>query len=118
HLIELTLQIRVELSVVPLSSTPHHIVLAAEPYRSLHALAHLRRAEGDDIRIGMGCRARLIARMGEEVGRAPQRPDTDLGLFALERIDRGSEMFGVLTQGVGRGHDVEVVKGIKRRAEL
>ena len=74
-LIQLAAQIGVQQRVVALAPAPEHVVLAAQPVRRFQAVAHLRGRPGIDLRIGTGGRAAGVARMAEQIGRAPQQLD-------------------------------------------
>ena len=57
-------EVRVEQRVVALAATPQHVVLAAEPLGDLEHVLDLRRGVGEDLGIGVGRGARLVARDG------------------------------------------------------
>ena len=84
----LAAQVRVEERVVALAAAPQDVVLAAEPQRDLEHVLDLRRGVGEDLRVGVGRRAGLVARVGEQVGRAPQQADAGPVLVAARRRRR------------------------------
>ena len=73
QLIELTPHVGVEQCLVAFASAPQHVVVATQPMCGFEAVGHLAGGEGEDLRIRVGGRARLIARIGEQVGGAPQQ---------------------------------------------
>ena len=83
ELIALAPEVGVEQRVVALATAPQHVVLPAEPLGDLEHVLDLRRGEREHLGIGVGGRASLVARVGEQVRRAPQQPDA--GPFLVAR---------------------------------
>ena len=75
ELVALAPQVRVEERVVALAAAPQDVVLAAEPLGDLEHVLDLRRGVREHLGIGVRRRARLVARVGEQVRRAPQERD-------------------------------------------
>ncbi len=73
EVVEFALQVRVEQRLVTLATAPEHVVLAAQRLGHVERLLHLGRGVGEDVRVGIGGRAAHVARMGKEVGRAPEQ---------------------------------------------
>ena len=92
----LALEVGVEQRVVALAAAPQDVVLAAEALGHLEHVLDLRRGVGEDLRVGVGGGAGLVARVGEQVGRPPQQPDAGPLLVAGgvvdQRIEVGAEL--------------------------
>ena len=58
-------QIRIEKRIVTLAAAPQHVVLSAEPFGQLDAMAHLGRREAKHIGIRIRCGAGHVAGMAE-----------------------------------------------------
>ena len=59
-----------------------------------------------------------VARIGEEVGGAPEQLDAGPGLFVLEDLDDLIEIGVALLEVVAFGGDVAIVERVERGAEL
>ena len=118
ELIALAPQVGVEQRVVALAAAPQDVVLAAEALGDLEHVLDLRRGVGEHLGIGVGRGARLVARVGEQVGGAPQQPDAGPLLVAERVVDEGVEVGPERREGRALGRDVAVVEAVVRRAEL
>ena len=114
----LALEIGVEERLVALAAAPEDIIFAAEFERDLEGFLHLSSGVGEDMGIGIGGGAAHIARIREEVGRAPE--EFDAGGF-LQRLGVGHERIEMLV-GLGEraalGRNVAVVEAPERRADF
>ena len=75
QLVALAAEVRVQERVVALAAAPQDVVLATEPLCHLEHVLDLGRGEREHLGVGVRGRAGLVARMGEQVGGAPQEPD-------------------------------------------
>ena len=95
ELVALPPEVRVEQGVVALAAAPQDVVLPAEALGDLEHVLDLRRGEGEHLGIGVGRRARLVARVREQVGGAPQEPHAGPLLVAGgvvgQRVEVGAE---------------------------
>ena len=114
----LALQVRVEKRLVALAPAPEHVVLAAELLGDLDRLLHLRRRIGEDVRVGVGRGAAHVARIGEQVRRAPEEPDARRLLQRLGVRDDPVEIAVRLGKRRALGGDVAVVEAPERRLDL
>ena len=78
-------EVGVEQRVVALAAAPQDVVLAAEALRHLEHVLDLGRGVGEHLGIGVRGRAGLVARMAEQVGRAPQQLSAGPLLVARRR---------------------------------
>ena len=89
-------EVGVQERVVALAAAPQDVVLAAEPLRHLEHVLDLGGGVGEHLGIGVRGRAGLVARMGEQVGRAPQQPDAGpllvVGGVVGERVEVRAEL--------------------------
>ena len=108
----------VENCVVAFAATPQHIIGAAEPVRRFQRVAHLHRGPAIDFGIGIGCGACHIARVAEQVGRAPQQFAAMLVLQRFKVIDRFGKAAAERADVDGIGHDIDIVKTVERHIEL
>ena len=81
----LPLQVRVEERLVALAAAPERVAVAAELVGDLHRLLHLGGRVGEDVGVGVRGGAAHVARVGEQVGRAPEEPDARLPSGAPSR---------------------------------
>ena len=81
----LALEVGVEQGVVALAAAPQDVVLAAQPLGDLEHVLDLRRGVGEDLGVGVGRGAGLVARVREQVGGAPQEADAGPLLVAQRR---------------------------------
>src|SRR5208282_2373609 len=72
ELLQFAGKIGVEQGLIALAAAPEHVIGAAELVRRVDGVLHLRSGIREHLRVGIGRRARHVARMAEEVGRAPQ----------------------------------------------
>ena len=91
-----------EQRVIALAAAPQDVVRATEALGDLEHVLDLGRGVGEDLRIGVRGRAGLVARVGEQVGRAPQ--------------ERGARPLLVAERVVGQR--VEVVAELGERRAL
>ena len=114
----LPLQVGVEERLVTLAAAPKHVALAAEPLRGFEGLLHLRRSVGEDVGVGIGRGATHVARVGEEVGRAPEQLYAGGALEAARVIDEGVEVAVGFRERATLGGDVAIVERPERRADF
>ena len=81
-------------------------------------LLHLRAGEGEHVGVAARGRAVNEARIGKQVGRAPEQFDAGALLFGFQDLDDGVEIFVRLAQCPAFRRDIAVVKGVERRAEF
>ena len=117
ELVLLLLQVGVEQRVVALAPAPQHVVLAAQAVRRLEAVPHLGGGEAEHLRIGIGGAARHVARMAEQVGRAPQQLDAGRRHLRARSCRPCAEIRHVLADGVRLRHDVDVVEAEVRQPQ-
>ena len=106
----LPFQVGVEERLVALAAAPERVAVAAELMGHLHRLLHLRGRVGEDVGVGVCRRAAHVARVGEEVGGAPEELHAG---GALEVPGVGHQLVEVavgLGEGAALGRDVAVVK--------
>ena len=118
ELLALSSQVGVQEGVVALTAAPQDVVRAAQSLRDLEHVADLRGRVGEDLRVGVGRGPALIARVGEEIGRAPQELDAGPFLVAQrivhERVQVGLE----LGERGSLGRHVHVVEAVVGHAQL
>ena len=89
-------EVRVEQRVVALAAAPQDVVLAAEPVRRLEHQLDLGGGEGEDLRVRVRRGAGHVARVPEQVRRAPQEADAGLGHARLDHVhDRVEDPAGL-----------------------
>ena len=118
ELIALALEVRVEQRVVALAAAPQDVVRAAEPMGDLEHVLDLRRGVGKDLGIRVRRCAGLVARVGEQVGRAPEQPGLDSLLVAERVIGQCVEVVAELGEGAAFRGNVPIVEAVIRDAEL
>ena len=94
ELVELAPHVGVEQRLVPLATTPQHVVVATQAMRGFEAMGDLAGRVGEQFGIRVRRRARLVARVREQVGRAPQQLDTGALLVLGGGIDHLVEQRG------------------------
>ena len=103
-------EVRVEQRLVALAAAPQHVVRAAEAVGRLEDLAHLRGRVGEHLGIRVRGRAGGIARMREQVGRAPQQPDPGPPHVTVDLVDDRRQVRGRLPERGALRRDVTVVE--------
>ncbi len=68
--------------------------------------------------IGIGRSARCIARMAEQIGRAPEQLNAGFGDLAFHLVDNRIELFGVARNIIMVGHRVHIMEAIEGRAHF
>src|SRR5690606_11122884 len=94
-----------------------HIVLAAEPFGRINAAFHSRRGKSENVRIGIGCRARHIAAVGEQVRRAPEKLYAGFCLLLLEDVDDLVQIARIFRKVASLWPHIGIVEAIIGRAE-
>ena len=118
ELVELPPHVGVEQRLVPLASAPQHVVVAAEAMRGLEAMGDLARRVGEQLGIRVRRRPGLVARVREQVRRAPQQLHTGAFLVLGGGVDHLVEQGHGLLERRALGRDVAVVEAVERHAEL
>ena len=103
--------------VVAFASAPQHVVLAAQPLGQLDAVPHLRGGKAEYVGIRVGRRAGHVARMAEQVRRAPQELHAGRRHLLLNPIADPREVGDVLADRVRLGHYVGVVEAEIRQPQ-
>ena len=114
----LALQIGVEEGLVTLAAAPENVVLAPEGLGDIEGLLHLRRGVGEDMGVGVRGRTAHVARVGEQVGGAPEQLHAGGLLEVLGVGDDAVEVAVGLSEGLALGGDVTVVEAVERRADF
>ena len=112
ELVALAPEVRVEQRVVALAAAPQDVVLAAEALRDLEHVLDLRRGVGEHLGVGVGRGAALVARVGEQVGRAPQQLGAGPLLVAERVVGQRVEVGPELREARALGRDVAVVEAV------
>jgi hypothetical protein len=73
-------------------------------------MAHLGRRKAEHFGIGIRRRAGHVARMTEQIGRAPQQLHAGRGHFRLDLVDHRREVRDMLADRLRLRHDVDVVE--------
>ena len=110
-------KIGVEQRLVALAAAPQHVVGAAELMGRVDRVLHLRGGVGEHVRVGVGRRARHVARMAEEIGGAPQELDPRRLHLLGEDVGHLGEVAAEFVEARALRHDVLVVEGEERKAE-
>ena len=118
QLVALALEVGVEQRVVALAAAPQDVVRAAETLGDLEHVLDLGRGVREDLGIGVRGRAALVARVGEQVGRAPQERRARPGLVAEGVVGQRVEVVAELGERRALGRDVAVVEAVVGRAQL
>ena len=87
ELVELLAEVGVEQRVVALATAPQHVVVTTEAVRRLQAMGDLGGGVGEQLGVRVRRRPGLVARVGEEVGRAPQELDAGALLVVGGDVD-------------------------------
>ena len=118
ELVALAPEVGVEQRVVALAAAPQDVVLPAEALGDLEHVLDLRRGEREHLGIGVGRRARLVARVGEQVGGPPQEPHARPLLVAGGVVGQRVEVGAERREALALWGDVAIVEAVVRRAEL
>ena len=118
ELVALAPEVGVEERVVALAAAPQDVVRAAEPLRDLEHVLDLGRGVGEHLGIRVRRRAALVARVGEQVGGAPEELGAGPLLVAERVVGQGVEVVAELGERGALGRDVAVVEAVVRDAEL
>src|ERR1700680_896953 len=102
------LEVGVEEGRVAFATAPEDVARAAEFMRDLQGLFHLRRREGERVGVAARRRAVDIARIGEQVGGAPEELDAGALLLLLEYFDDGVKVLVGIAKALTLGRDVAV----------
>ena len=117
ELLLLAAKIGVEQGLVALAAAPQHVIGAAELVGRVDGVLHLRGGVGEHVRIGIGRGARHVARMAEQIGRAPQQLDAGRLHLLGEDVGHLGEVAAEFGEARAFRHDVLVVEGEEREAE-
>ena len=118
QVVELALHVGVPESLVAFAAAPERVAFAAEFLGHFQGLLHLGRGVGEGVGIGARGGAVDIARIAEEIGRAPQQLDAGpLHLF-LDDLDHGVEVLVGFGQRSALGGDVAIVEAEERGGQL
>ena len=118
QVVDLALHVRVEQRHVALAAPPEHEVLAAESMRHLEHLLDLSARIGERVHVRTCRRAVHVARIREQIRRAPQQLDARLALQLLDQVDDLVEHAVALGERGAFGRQVAIVKGVVGHAEL
>ncbi len=118
HVVLLALHLRVVQAGIAFAPAPEHVVLAAQRHRGIDRGLDLHRRTRHDIEVRVGRGTIHVARMREQVGRAPQQLDAGVGLALLGNAHHVLEVALVLSDVIGIRRQVDVVKAVVRHAEL
>ena len=118
ELAALALEVRVEQRVVALAAAPQDVVRAAEALRDLEHVLDLGGGVGEDLGIGVGRGAALVARVREQVGRAPEQLRAGSLLVPERVVGERVEVVPEFGERGTLGRDVAVVEAVERDAEL
>ena len=118
EILALAFHVGVEERHVALASAPENIVLAAERDGGVDGRFELRARAGEEREFRVGRRAVHVARMAEEIGRAPEQFHAGGRLLFLGMANDGLKAFFGLGERGRLVNQVGVVETIIRRAEL
>src|SRR5690606_4728874 len=104
--------------LIAFASSPEDVVDAAELFRDVDRLLHLRGRIGEGIGVGARRGAVHVARVRKEVRGSPEEADSRALLLLLESLDDAIEIAIRLGERGSFGSDIAVVEAIERRAEL
>ena len=111
-------QVGVQQGVVALSAAPQDVVRAAESLRDLEHVADLGRGVGEDLGVGVGRCATLVARVGEQVGGAPQEPQSGALLVPQRVVGERVQVGAELAEGGAFGSHIHVMEAVVGHAQL
>jgi len=118
ELFRLASQVRVEQRLIALAPAPQHVVRASQPVRGFEDVFHLGRRAGKDLRVRVRRSAGGIARVPEEVGRAPEQPDAAALHRGLDVFEDRIEVRAALAKAGALGRDVSIVEAEEGSAQL
>ena len=118
EVLELALHVGVPKGRVAFASTPEGVAFAAQLVGDFEGFLHLRGSVGEGVGVAARGGSVRVARMGEELGGAPEELHAGLLLLGLEELGDGVEPLVRLLEGRAVRGDVAVVEGVVRRAEL
>ena len=118
EVVELAFHVGVEQRRVSFAAAPEGVARTAELMGDFHGLFDLGSGEGEDVEVGAGGRPVHVARVGEQVGRAPEELDAGARLLVLEDLDDLVKVGVAFLEVLAFGCDVAIVKGVERNAEL
>ena len=118
ELLRLAPEVGVEQSLVPLAPAPEHVVRAAETLGRLEHVLHLRRGVGEDLGIRVRGGAGGVARVTEQVRRAPEQLDAGPLHLLLDAFQDRVEVRIRLLQGRPLRRDDAVAEAEEAPAEL
>ncbi len=110
--------LRVVQARIPLATAPEHVVLPAQRHRRLQRRLDLHRRARHHVEIRVGRRAIHVARMREQIGRAPQQLDAGVGLTLLGDADHVLQIRLVLADGLRVRGQIHVVEAVIRNTEF
>ena len=113
-----TAQVGVEKRVVALATAPEHVVRAPEAFGDPEHVLDLRSRVGKHLGIRVRCRARLEARVCEEVRGAPKQANAEALLVGESVVGERVEVRPELTETCACRGDVNVMEAVERDAKL
>ncbi len=111
-------EVGVEERLVALTPAPQDVVRPAQPLGGLEHDLDLGGRVSEHLGIRVRRRAGGVARMAEQVGRAPQEPDPGAGHVRLGRVDDRGEVGARLGERRALRRDVAIVEAVVGDAEL
>ena len=117
-LIGFALEIGVEQRVVAFATAPQDVVFTAEGMRELKHGLDLGRRVGEHVGVGIRCRASRIARVAEQVGRAPEQLDAAFLHGAAHVFADGQQVLLRLGERLAFGGHIAVVEAVVGHGEL
>ena len=99
EVVELALHVGVPEILVAFAAAPEDVAGAVEFLGDFEGLLHLRRGVGEDLGVAARGRTVHVARIAEQVGRAPEQLDAGPLLFFLEHLRRRRRGSGSFRRG-------------------
>ena len=118
ELVALALEVRVEERVVALAAAPQDVVRATEALGHLEHVLDLGGGIGEHLGIGVRRRTRLVARVGEQVGGAPQQPDAGARGVLLGLTHHRLQIRAGLRERSTFRSDIAIVEAVKKFGRL
>ena len=118
QVVQLALHVGVPEGLVAFAAAPEHVARPAEFLGHFQGLLDLGGGKGEGVGVAACGRAVHVARIAEQVGRAPEQLDAGPLLLLLDDLDDGVEVLVGLGQRLALGGDVAVVEAEERGAEL